>query len=99
MPISAESICATLNAFVTEIARIEPLREFDSDVHALRLLRTLAEVRDYSSSVVRSVVDDSLANGNISDTRLALAAGLSNSTVGKWKLIVRDQRTNQGDDQ
>jgi len=68
-----------------ELERIQVVAEIEPDAYSLRALKSLAEVRDAASRGIHVVADASFVTGTISDTQIALAAGISNTTVGKWR--------------
>ncbi len=68
-----------------ELERIEVVAEIEPDAYSKRAFKSLAAIRDIASNGIRVTADASFVVGTISDTQIAQAAGISNSTVGKWR--------------
>jgi hypothetical protein len=80
-----EHAITSLKTQLQELERIQIVSEIEPDAYSLRALKALAEVRNAAVTAIHLVIDASIEVGTMSDTKLAQAAGISNSTVGKWR--------------
>lgn len=82
---------------IQEIERIGPLEDLEPYIHTLRLLGEMAGIRDFLSSNIRAVINNSLSSGRGSERKLADAAGISNHTVRQWRLGLQAAQTTESE--